>query len=102
MNVNTIRNSSVKTVTSFASLRDAAEIMDQQHVGFLAVSMDDEVVGSITAKDIILRAVSHGRSIYKTTVAEVMTVNVPASHEEPPVDEDTLHMNQRQANQCLW
>lgn len=102
MNVNEITNPSVKTVASFASLRDAAELMDQEHVGVLAVASDDELIGTITAKDIILHAVSHGRNIYKTTVAEVMTANIPESPEEFPVVEVVPPMNEKQANQCLW
>ncbi len=102
MNEKQIMDSSAKTVPGFVSLREAAEIMDQEHVGYLVVASDDELIGTISAKDIILHAVSDGKNIYKTTVAEVITANIPESYEDDPANDVTQPMNEKQAHQCLW
>lgn len=96
MNIKEIMNSAVKTVTSCTSLKEAAEIMEQEQTGFLIVASNDELLGTVTDRDIVLRAVSQGRNIEQTTVGEVMTVDVLYCHEEHTVDEVARHMSEEQ------
>jgi CBS domain-containing protein len=54
------------------TIREAARLMAEIDVGALPVSKSDRLVGMITDRDIVVRAVAQGRSP-DTMVAEVMS-----------------------------
>jgi CBS domain-containing protein len=69
-------------------LRLAAEIMSAANIGFLPVCDDaGKVVGTITDRDIVIRAVAPGLDLEARPVGEVMSRNIVACR---PDDELTL------------
>src|ERR687891_110459 len=66
----------VVTVEPAASLTDAARIMDQENVGMLPVVDDGRVLGVITDRDIVVRAVARGADPSATNVHECLTSSV--------------------------
>jgi CBS domain-containing protein len=63
------------TISSEATLSEAAKIFSDNHIGALLVKDKDSFLGIITEKDII-RICSYESEFYKITVSEVMTVDV--------------------------
>ena len=55
------------------SLRVAAQMMADNKVGAVAVIEGDRLVGILSERDIVFRAVAQGLSADDTTVAEIMT-----------------------------
>lgn len=64
----------VQTVREWDSLRDAAELMAVAKVGFLPVCDEEgHVIGTITDRDIVVRAAAAGLTLDDTYVREIMT-----------------------------
>jgi len=74
------------------TIREAAMTMARQDIGSLPVGENDKLIGMITDRDIVLRAVAEGRSP-ETSVREVMTDNIKYCYE----DEDIAHVAQNMA-----
>ena len=70
------------------SLREAARLMDDLNVGSLPVQHRGQVVGLITDRDIVVRAIATGRDPNDTPVFEVMTEQPHCCFE----DEDISHV----------
>lgn len=78
-----------ETVTTEASLADAARKMRDLNVGIIPVVDSDQnrrLRGVITDRDIAVRAVAEGRNIDSTKVMEVMTTEVESCNKN-----DTVH-----------
>ncbi len=64
------------------TLRDAAEKMRSLNVGALPVCDGDRVVGMLTDRDIVVRAIALGMDSAITTVEDAMTGNVQYCHDD--------------------
>jgi CBS domain-containing protein len=58
------------------TIRDAARCMRADDVGALPVGENDRLVGMVTDRDIVVRAVAEARSPGNTTVREVMSKGI--------------------------
>lgn len=56
-----------------SSCRDAAEIMRERNVGCVVVVQDDEPVGIVTDRDLVLRVMADGRDPARVLLQEVMS-----------------------------
>ena len=72
MKVSDIMTRDVRLLDPDQTIREAARLMAEIDVGALPVSKSDRLVGMITDRDIVIRAVAQGRSP-DTMVAEVMS-----------------------------
>ena len=77
-----------------ASVTEVAETMAEADVGFLVVLDDDEPVGVLTDRDIVLRAVARGR--HNATAADVMTRHPSSVRDEATVTHAAQMMADRQ------
>jgi len=73
------------------SVRDAARMMAELDVGVLPVGENDRLVGMITDRDIVVRAVAAGHGP-DTPVREVMSPQVQYCFEDQTVEEVTANM----------
>jgi CBS domain-containing protein len=78
MKVEEIMTRTVYFVGANASIRQAAEIMQGSHCGLLPVGTEKRVLGILTDRDIVIRAVADGKDAEHTKVREIMTKNVYA------------------------
>lgn len=81
----------VRIVAPDQTLREAATMMADADVGSLPVGENDRLIGMITDRDIVLRAVAEGRNP-DTTVRDVMTDRIQYCHDDATVDEVARHM----------
>ncbi|WP_165910189.1 CBS domain-containing protein [Rhodovulum bhavnagarense] len=70
-----------------ASLQEAATIMAGQGVGALAVLDGDRLVGIVSERDIVFRAVARGLPMDGTTVAQVMTCDPVTVEIDHPISD---------------
>ena len=69
--------SDVKFVTPDTTLCDCAKLMCNSHIGCVPVCDDSKnVVGVVTDRDVILRAVACDKDDKNTAVSDIMTCNV--------------------------
>ena len=75
----------VFTIDAADTLAEAAERMRQYEVGALPVRDGTRVIGMLTDRDIVTRAVAFDRTPSNTRVAEVMTPSVVRCFDDLPV-----------------
>ena len=72
----------VRTASLSQSLHEAARVMKEEDVGSLPVVQDGRLVGTLTDRDIVLRAVAEGADMKAVRVGDI------ASHEPVTVSPD--------------
>ena len=72
------------------SVRDAAVLMRDRHVGAVLVVDNDRPVGIVTDRDIVMRAVIEGRDPNTTPVRDVMSGSVTAVGSDQKIDDAVI------------
>jgi CBS domain-containing protein len=83
----------VEFVDPDETIEDAAKKMEQEDVGFLPVGKNDRLLGMITDRDIVVRAVAHGKESKRTKVKDVMTERVLYCFEDEEADAAAENMS---------
>ncbi|HEX2980261.1 MAG TPA: CBS domain-containing protein [Anaerolineaceae bacterium] len=91
----------VEAITQDASVKEAAHMMKDINVGVLPVLEGKRVVGMITDRDIVVRAVAEGKDPDKVKAHEIMTKNYIFVYEDQDVREAARLMSDRQIRRLL-
>ena len=94
MKVRDVMSDDVKLATPEMSLEQAAQIMEDVDAGVLPVAEKDRLVGMLTDRDIVVRAVAKGLDPKRALVREAMSAEVKYCYE----DEDLNHVAQNMAD----
>ena len=76
MKIRDIMTTGVELVHPDTTLRDAAQKMRDADTGFLPVGEDDRLVGTLTDRDITIRAVAEGQDPNSAKVRDAMSENL--------------------------
>lgn len=88
MDVKECMSTKVCFCTPNSSVKDAAKLMCDNHVGCIPVCNDDNcIVGVITDRDVILRSIACDKNVENTKVTDIMTCNPCCCSPETSVDE---------------
>ncbi len=87
MQVSDVMTMSAECVRPSNSLQEAALMMKYLNVGALPVCDNDRLVGLLTDRDIVVRAVAEGYDNWVNSVQDVMTPAVRCCFEEQDVQE---------------
>lgn len=103
MLIGKVMTSPVISVTTAASISAAAEMMRVHGIGALPVFQDDMVIGIVTDRDIVTRALaaSGGPLCLDTKVTAVMSNKVTTLFEDDDVEEAAGLMGQRQIRRLV-
>ena len=101
MKVSEIMTRGAETVAPDASLRDAAQTMKRLDIGAIPVCDGDRLVGIVTDRDIVVRAVADGADTASTTVREAMTEGIVYCQEDTDVQTVADTMKQRQIRRLV-
>ena len=85
----------VKVISPDMSIRDAARQMRDGDFGMLPVGENDRMIGTISDRDIAIRAVADGKDT-GTKVRDVMSEGIAWVFEDDSVDEAAKIMSKRQ------
>ena len=96
MQVCDIMTQSVECIGPEESLQTAAQRMRDRNIGTLPVCDQDRLVGMLTDRDIVVRAVADGRSPDTTRVGDMMTQGVNCCFEDDDVTEAGRLMQEKQ------
>lgn len=75
MLVRDVMNKNVVVAEPEITVKEAAGIMSQHHIGSLVILKDKKIIGIITERNILV-AVAQGKDAELTTVEEIMSKNV--------------------------
>ena len=85
----------VKVINPDMSIRDAARKMRDGDFGMLPVGENDRMIGTISDRDIAIRAVAEGKDS-ATKVRDVMSEGIAWAYEDDSVEEAAKIMSKRQ------
>ena len=96
MRLEEVMTTDVETVTSDASLMEAAAQMKSLDVGLIPVCDGEELKGTLTDRDITVRATAEGLDASQTRVSEIMSTDVVYCFEDQEIEEAMSLMEARQ------
>lgn len=99
--VSDVMTSDVEVVRPSDSLRMAAEKMRVRNVGPIPVCDGDELVGIVTDRDIVIRAVAQGLDAERTQVAQAMTRGVEFVYDDDDLTQAAQKMRASQIRRIL-
>jgi CBS domain-containing protein len=91
----------VEVIAPQEHLRDAAEKMRSLNVGALPVCEGERVVGMLTDRDIVVRAIALGMDSANTPVEEAMTGNVQFCFEDDDISTVLARMKDLQVRRFI-
>lgn len=94
--INEIMTPDVATIGPTDTIQRAAQLMDELNVGSIPVFEGTRLVGLVTDRDIVVRAISVGKSPAETRVDEVMSAGIDYCFTDQPVDEVMERMRELQ------
>jgi CBS domain-containing protein len=101
MKIKDVMEDDVEVVDRGATLHEAAYLMRSAGVGILPVVDDEKLVGLITDRDIIERAVAEGLDASDTKVRDVMSQDLVVCSEDGEVGEAERLMHERGVSRVL-
>jgi CBS domain-containing protein len=97
MKVSDVMTTDVETVPMNGTLEEAASIMKVENVGAVpVVDEDDDLVGIITDRDIVVRCVADGKNPSETSVEEVLSHDLETIEPDADLEEAAQLMADKQ------
>lgn len=95
MNVADVMTKQVETISPQQTIGEAAQLMQQLDTGVLPVGENDRLVGMVTDRDIVVRALAQGRGP-DAQVREAMTESVLYCFEDATIEDAAKQMGEAQ------
>jgi CBS domain-containing protein len=96
MKIRDIMTTKPEVIHPEATICEAASKMKEHDIGMLPVCDGERLIGSLTDRDLAIRAVADGSDPLKTKVREVMTSKICYCLEEDDVEDAAQMMEDRQ------
>jgi CBS domain-containing protein len=97
MKVSDVMTTDVETVQMNSSLEEAASIMKVENVGAVpVVDEDDDLVGILTDRDIVVRCVADGKNPAETNVEDVLSHDLETIEPDADIEEAAKLMADKQ------
>jgi CBS domain-containing protein len=96
MKISEVMTPDAQCISPAASVVEAAEIMRQLDVGALPVCDHHRVVGMITDRDIVVRAVAPRGNLDGVTVGEIMSPEIISIFDDASIEEAVRTMERHQ------
>ena len=101
MKLKNVMSSEMHTVSTGATIEEAAQVMEIFGLSFLPVLWQGKAVGVITSNDIIRKVVARGLAPTETSVAAVMNSEPVVVYEDEGLEEAALAMRKHQIRHLL-
>jgi CBS domain-containing protein len=96
MRLGEVMTTDVEVISSNTSLKEAAAQMKSLDVGLMPVCDGDELKGTLTDRDITVRATAEGLDPLQTSVSQIMSTDVAYCFEDQEIEEALSLMEARQ------
>jgi len=90
-----------KFIPPDTSLQEAATMMRDNDYGFLPIGEDDRLIGTVTDRDLTVRATAEGKNPSSTHVREVMSQNVLYCWEDDSIEKAAKNMEKEQLHRLI-
>ncbi|WP_346324858.1 CBS domain-containing protein [Emcibacter sp. SYSU 3D8] len=77
-------------------LSDVAKLMRDKDVGAIPIGENDRLIGMVTDRDIVCRAISDGRDLDSITAGDVMTCGIIYCTEDEDIEDAIYLMEMKQ------
>jgi len=101
MRISEIMTPNFEMIDSTSTLIDAARKMKAFNVGFLPVQEGNNLIGVITDRDIVVRALAEGRDLGSTQVKDIISSDVVYCFEDDSVEEAVKLMEENQVRRLI-
>ena len=101
MKVQQIMSQNVQCIEPTTPISKDAEKMRELDIGFLAICDNDQLVGTVTDRDITIRSVAQGRDPRLAPIEEIMTPSVFYCYEDDDVEHVAKHMQEKEVRRML-
>jgi len=95
MKVNEVMSRDAEWESPDTTICDVAKKMRDMNIGSMPVGENDRLVGMVTDRDIVCRAVGEGLDPAKTTVRQIMTKTIAYCFDDQEVDDAAHLMEQK-------
>lgn len=82
MKISAVMKTNPKTITGNDYIAEAAKLMKTANVGALPVVDNGSLVGIVTDRDIVTRALAEGKSFTEYKVKDIMSTKIEACNED--------------------
>ena len=96
MNIREVMTRDVKLVSPDDTLQSAAKMMNESDFGMVPVGENDRLVGTLSDRDITVRAVAKGLRPDQCKVRDVMSSEVKYVYEDESVEDAARNMSKLQ------
>jgi CBS domain-containing protein len=96
MQLKEIMTKEVELLDSEATVKEAAQAMKRRNIGALPLRKDDRLVGMLTDRDIVVRALADGLDISKVKVSQIMTSPIAYCFEDQSIEDAGKIMEEKQ------
>ncbi len=96
MYVKSCMTKNVEVIEPACSLREAAEKMRDGDFGVLPIAENERLIGMITDRDIVIRAVAEGKDPRQVTVRDIMSKEVLYCFEDQTLEEVAQNLGENQ------
>lgn len=101
MKIKELMTTRVEVARPDSTLRQVAEQMKSLDVGMMPVCDGDRVLGALTDRDMVIRAVAAGKDPATTRAADVMTPDVTYCYEDDDVKDAAKKMQNEQIRRLI-
>jgi CBS domain-containing protein len=84
-----------------ATVKDAAEKMVELDCGFIPIGENDRLIGAVTDRDIVIRAVGKDKDSLATPLRDIMTKNVIYCYEDDQIHKAIEAMSKNQIHRVI-
>jgi len=96
MKVRQVMTADVYTVRPDASVFDIAELMRDEDIGAVPVVENEKLIGMVTDRDIVVRALADSRDVSQANARSVMSGNLLYCFDDQSVEEVLDNMGEQQ------
>lgn len=101
MKVREIMTSNVECLDPQANLREIGQEMKSLDVGFIPICENDRLVGTVTDRDIVIRAVADGLDVNTCKARDVMSRDIVYAFEDDDVKTVAEKMREKDVRRIL-
>jgi CBS domain-containing protein len=87
MHLNEVMTKPVEVVSPMTTLQEAAQKMRDLGIGALPVCTGEMLVGMVTDRDIVIKAVAEGQNVSAARVEQALSPHILYCFEDQPVDD---------------
>jgi CBS domain-containing protein len=101
MKISEIMTPKFETINSTNTLTDAARKMKEFNVGFLPVQEGTSLIGVVTDRDIVIRALAEERDPDSTQVKEIISSDIVYCFEDDNIEDAVRLMEENQVRRLI-